>query len=350
MVYYILLLIITFCFFGLKKSANTNQRDLCLKIVCLVLSLVMGFRGLNVGVDTASYADLFNQISRLSFMSIISFKYQNVVSQEFGFVLSAKVSSMIIDSYYFYQILTAFVFNFLFIKFLKDNASSLVVAITAFIGLGVYLAAFNISRQMLAIAILANAWTYMRKGSYIKTFILFILAVSFHKTSLLFGGAFIMYYFRNYKYVYYVFAAVIGFAALKVERTLEYLVLVAPDEYFNYLDNHKVVQTAGSVVLLWGLIVIIGMLLIVKKKIQPEIKIVALLSLLYPFGNFLGLSFNYVERLALYFCPFVILSFDASVALFSRNLRKPYVICTVIAFYIYFILSCSTKQYQYSLF
>lgn len=46
--------------------------------------------------------------------------------------------------------------------------------------------AFNIQRQMLAVLIVANAWTFIKKQNYIKAFLTIVVAVTIHTTAAIF--------------------------------------------------------------------------------------------------------------------------------------------------------------------
>ena len=143
-----LVMAVVICF-GFHLHFDKN-RYLYLKFIVIPLILVMGFRNYTVGVDTASYMHYY----------------------EVGYCLLLKVSSLFVDNYYFFQILQAIIFNVLIMYFIQENTQNYFLAYSVFLGMGMYTLSFNITRQMIAVAIITNAWTLISKGRKFQALIL----------------------------------------------------------------------------------------------------------------------------------------------------------------------------------
>ena len=139
------------------------DRDFFLVPLFLLLSLIMGFRAISVGVDTLNYYHTFMQISKMNFEDLlIGFTYDDA---EIGYVIFIKLISMLFDDYFAFQIITSFLFCFFMIFFIRENAINYITSSVVFIAL-LYLLSFNISRQMLAVSMLAYGWCLYAKKKY----------------------------------------------------------------------------------------------------------------------------------------------------------------------------------------
>ena len=90
---------------------------------------------------------------------------------------------------------------------------------------------------------------------------------------------------------------------------------------------------------LWSIESMIAIFILQKKnRFSQDDRYVAMMSLLYVCLNIVALSFNYIERIGLYLSPFLIMLFDT----FYLYIKRIKVII------IYFLMSTSTEQYEYS--
>ena len=204
---------------------------------------------------------------------------------------------------------------------------------------------------MLASMLVANSWIFLKKGKN-KISILYILVAStFHITALIFMVAYIIYFFRYNKRIIRLIPLVIIIGALNFDRLFPFITRYFT-YYHNYYANEKVVQTAGFVWIIWIIVLLIAARIIyIAKGTNTEHSIAAIFSMIWVVCNIIGLSFNYFERLGLYFIPFVSVMFSFSGNYIkSRLVRKIYLNGMTIAFIIYFLLSASSKQYLYTSF
>ena len=349
LVLYLFLVTIIYQFVKSTQKTNWKNKNIFLIPAFFGLFFVMGFRSISVGSDTYNYSLIFNSISKLPISSVLSEFYTYDV--EIGFAILAKISSIITDNYYFFQVLISFLFCFLIYRFIRDNATDYITSTILFMSLGIYLFSFNGIRQMLAVAFIANAWSELRQSNYKTVIILSLIAVSMHLSSVIAICIFVIYAIRNNrKLIIASFLVVLIFPYL-FNDVLPFVAkyLTADD---NYVDNKREIQEANLAKILWGIEGIFALYIILyKKKFQAEDQFVALMSLINVSFNIISLYFNYFERVGLYFSPFLILLFGIiGNSIKDRFLNKCYYFALNLCFLLFFFRATSTGQYIYSFF
>lgn len=318
--------------------------------VLSLCAVVMGLRNVTVGVDTSSYKEIFDLVSDTSTTKLLQGYYFQSI--EIGYILLMKISSIWMDNYYFFQIIVAVLFCFGMRQFMIDHCDYPMISMSVFVGIGIYLLAFNISRQMMAVMFLANGWKYIVTNQKWKAFGLFLLAILFHYTSIVFGAALMIYWFRNNKWFQRVIPVGIILVAVNYQFFINKLSFLA-SHYGNYLKNAKVRQTASGVMVLWGIMVCLGIyVLYMNRKTLAIERVYAIFSIIYVTANIIGLQYNYFERLGCYFMPFTILLFESIAKhIRSRHIKALYKGGVFTCFNLYFLLSALTStQYHYLIF
>ena len=127
---YITLVIVAFVFYGLVYAWKSNIRikqnrdSIYLLTWFLLATVVMGFRSIRVGTDTLSYANHFNVISSTSWSAIFrNLRFLRYNGLEFGYVCLAKLCSLVINDYAFFQLVLAIIYCFAMMSFLRENVS-----------------------------------------------------------------------------------------------------------------------------------------------------------------------------------------------------------------------------------
>lgn len=317
-----------------------------------VMALIMGFRSIKVGIDTPNYADLFVEVSKDSWHNIISDFFYG--SAEIGYVVFMKMISYISKDYYFFQFVESVIYCFGFAHFIRNNMHNYFLGCILFLGLGMYLPAFNITRQMFAVMIAINSVQPIREKRFIKAAILLLLAMTMHISAIVFLIVPICYYYKSSKVVYVL--PIVLLLSLFFFAPLLQVVADNFDKYHTYYDNtrdHKVVMGSSLYSYILFLIISIFAFYFSTKK-ESEIKIWSLLSMTYIGLVFIGMSFNYVERIGSYFTPFLFFVFEfiGSYILTHKKQRlsKIYEVGVYACFIIFFFLSSLTEQYQYESF
>lgn len=353
-----------FCFLPKGKVNFQKNKTPFLVVSFIAIIFVLGMRNETVGVDTKSYYAIFNKVSEIPFSEILKSYYYLYI--EVGYILLMKIVSFF-GNYYLFQIVIAFIACVLFAKFIYDNMYNYYFAVILFLGFDMFLFLANISRQMLAVALIANSWSCLNHEKKIKALIYFIIAGFIHTTAWLFVVIYFVHLIKNNRFIIRLLPVMGVIILFSYKRILNIMASIVP-HYANYYGNKKTLLEAGFSTIIWILIVIISVILIVlnskmsnqgvilseRKKMlswTAETYLYATFSIFYVISNIIGLSFNYFERLGCYFAPFVMITFERF-GMQIRNviLRRLYYCAVVICFSIYFILSTKTKQYLYSFF
>ena len=124
-------------------------------------SLIMGFRGLTVGTDTAEYCEIYFYITQKSWTQIFS-SYGVFTQFEIGYAILMKLSSCICDNYFYFQFLVSVLYCLGMACFFYSDTNDILCKLIVFLGIGVYFRAFNITRQAFAVMLLVNSWKALK--------------------------------------------------------------------------------------------------------------------------------------------------------------------------------------------
>lgn len=353
---YIYLIIALLVLGILFYSVNNSSKSKGYVIASFVLIwFVMAFRNISVGTDTASYEEKFNLISNLEFYDILSSRY--VFAIESGFALIMKLCSLIVPNYYFFQIVLAALTVILYAKFICDNVNNSIIGVIGYVGSGLFGYSLNISRQILAMAIMINAWTYFQKKQYKKTIILILISISIHFITVVYVVVYILHFLLKNKLLEKLVIPVMMFFSCYILALLPYIAKLLPHyaKYFTYYDIKT--QSAGGIFVFWIFVLLIsGYNIYCKKencnlfkKKDSRMIDISVYSSMYVASNFAGLYFNLLERIGIMFLPFTLILIDDFSKNLKGDLRKIYIWVTVLFFVAFYSLRMLTsQQYIYS--
>lgn len=331
------------------SEGSARQERWFTGIVFFAAALLMGLRGLTVGVDTLSYYNVFEAVRALSFADIGA--ESSILGVEWFYLFLMKVFSVCGLNYFIFQVVVAFLYCFGMRRFILKSASNSFLATALFFGINLYLTAFNITRQLLAVMILANAWIVLTEGKNARFIAMVFIAALFHKTALLFFVVAIVFSFRQRKWLVRYLVPLFVIALLtNYDMILEIASIFGL--YENYLKNVKVKQSAGAVWIIWIGLSLAAFYVIFSKKFSTTSSIFATFTLAYVGCNVVGLEFNYFERLGCYFEIFVILLLDCiSISTLPRTPQRIMINGLVPCFFlVFFLRSSMSAQYAYVLF
>ncbi len=350
-----------------KKYNNDLFFVICFFTAC---ALIIGLRSNQVGRDTHTYEEYFYQNSAYSIIDIV--KGNTNIAVEKAFLICMKISSLIVNNYYFFQILVSITYTFFSAKVILKHCDDVVLGCFLFLGLDLFLLSLNIQRQMLSIMVAIYGWSLLfgnyAKGNntlslfrkkyfennrfyWIKGSTLLALSVMIHKSSFVIIAALLIYLVRGdrkkIKMIFFVVAAL----CLSLASFMPIVSKIMPG-YHNYFKNAKTIQSAGMVMVIWVFVLLLAIyILFNEKKFNNDEAIMAVYSSIYVFMNIAGLSFNYAERIGVCFIPFSIISitfFNSKIH--NKEIQFALKMALECGFAFYFILSSSSSQYLYSSF
>lgn len=333
-------------------------------------ALVMGLRASSVGVDTPAYMRHFDEFSAMSFWEII-ISYNPKFSQELGYSFLMKLASCLINNYYFFQLVVSVIYCFGMAKFIYDNTNDVFMGTVCFLGIGLYFQAFNTAQQLFAAMFAINGWTYLRKQNIKGAVIAMVLACVMHSSGVFFLAAYLVYYLAKNRKLLIWLPALILLVALNYQWVLKVAVYFFP-MYERYLNGDYGVSDVGAVFVMWMIIAVLSLFVIYGKHLTDRLtyrkwfknytaremdytqtqKGIAILCLIYVTTCLVGMSFNYFERIGLYFMPFSLILFDmVPPALPNQRIEKVYRVGVCVCFLSFFLLTGLTAvQYDYTFF
>lgn len=148
-------------------------------ICTLLLGVIIGFRGITVGVDTKTYAMMFNDIS--------VYGYAGYPEPLFGLTMS--LFSKMGMSYICFQVFIAAITMLLISKVSLKESRKPMMSIFLFYGLYFGFYAMNICRQILAVSLILFGYMLLTQSKPKKFLFCILLATSIHYISILSLGA-----------------------------------------------------------------------------------------------------------------------------------------------------------------
>lgn len=291
------------------------------KFIILIFSIfafVIGFRDLTVGMDTQNYAYLYSAIGRLSWKEIFNGTATTAYSLDSGWVICTKIFTVFSLNYYAFQFVYSVIYMCLSANFIHKLSSNAFVATVVFMGMGLLYYPTNIQRQALATMILMNGWIFFKEKKTVKSITCFLIAVLFHLSACVFGVVYIVY-LLNKRIGILKLMPIIGLIIFLNYRNLLMLFTMILSPYKKYITRNGSLAQAHGWWIVWIIIIAISLyVLYLKGNVSCDYKMYCIWALTYVAFNVIGLRFNLVQRLGLYFIPFTVLLFSE----FGRYLKK----------------------------
>jgi hypothetical protein len=197
-IYYFLIgIVIVFSFISILIHIDRKTNIIFIGFCCLFIFLIQAFRSSSVGVDVSGYLLGYNILNTMDIWN--GEQYQNY---EIGFsVFSQFLYFLGCSEQAYLAVIAAFIIipiGYICYKYSKNSFLSLFIYIT----LGFFTFSFSGLRQIMATAITFFSFKYVTQKKYIKFFICILIAMSFHKSAVIFLFAYPLYYLEI-KPIYY---------------------------------------------------------------------------------------------------------------------------------------------------
>ena len=167
-----------------QKMPKTQKSKLFIMTLIFVqFVLIEGLRDFSVGADTAKYMLYYDRFSHETIMSMIE-NPQYVF--EFGYMMLMYICRKLLIPTRGFLIIVTSLLNYLYFRFIYKESDNFILSLWIFICFEYFTLSFTMLRQMIAMGFVLNAFIYLKKDDYIKFLITMVLAVSFHKASIIF--------------------------------------------------------------------------------------------------------------------------------------------------------------------
>lgn len=343
MTFYFILLIFFFSqvlllsFLKRYKSSYLHLNKFFLILNLILIIIFATIRSFSVGGDLATYIYFYRLVGIIKNYSL-SF-VSKIIGMEYGFSLLVIICNNLFNERILLLIVSLLTYIPIF-HFIKKYSSNYCLSILIFLCFELYNQSFNIMRQFIAIGILLLSFQYIKKQSFLRFFMIVLLASLFHKTALIFLFFYPLYRIKkipNYFYfIYFIFFSAFFIFGKEITDILTYIL------YSKYMGERS--GNYGLSILI-NITIIISFILVQKyngdyQSDQTFFIIMALMCLLF---NVLGLQSDLFTRIMFYFKIFYIVSIPNMIDSIKNNLVKNsafyFISCLFVIYYIHALYS-----------
>lgn len=241
----------------LNKYTKQKFKNVFLLILTIQMTLIVGLRSNEIGIDSIRYTRHFLAVSNYDTMQEILDS-----SSEIGYILLQRIISMFTDRYSVLFMIVAFSSYSILAFFIKKYSSNYFLSYFLFITLGFFHFSFSGMRQTIALAIGFIAFHYAFEKKPKSFLITVIIAMVFHSSAII---ILLVYPLLNIKLnnIYIVLAS-LGYIIVYILRFRigEFLTIYYYDDRANImLERFNVSTGLGGLALFIILLLILGFIL-----------------------------------------------------------------------------------------
>lgn len=292
MVFYILQFTLVASSAYLHSYSENKVISIASKYACFMLLFIPSALRYGIGTDYVNYLWIFNTIKAGGSYKITEFGWE---------ILNILVSKTGLP----FQVLVAIASLFTILPFFKTEKKDFFIVILLFSCL-YYLNSFNITRQVVAMAIIWLAYLQLLKKEYINAYMLVFLAAAFHNFALIFTLVFFVSEFipLTKKRLLFIVIAFIALSSVFIKYVLPYLAkLTRYTSYYNtyYMDNNISVIALLKSSVRYTVLLFMVFFIDEEKVTKKELNYVLWLTLLLATTDFIGISLFIIQRIRIYF-------------------------------------------------
>lgn len=346
-IYICTFLIILFCgiVMTMQPGSKRKYKKLYLVIVGILLTIILGLRASTVGEDTKEYLLIASAAKNLKWSEIFRgfprstwhvISYSGITSYnekiESGYLIFNKVIMLVFDNPIAVQVMCAALICLFMFKFIYDNSENITMSVMGFIGEALYMNAFNLQRQILALAIGANAYTQIKQKQYIKGIVLILIASLFHLSALFYLALIPISLVKDYRRGINIIVLIVILSLLSINVIFAIFVRFFP-VYRAYIENSYWNAGLGKTVIIWGLEILICIYIYWKNN-MTKVDYTCICSISIYLGmEIIALSLVAFSRVALYYRVFVLLLFPCFIKYIKNKKYKKFYFITIIAIF-----------------
>ena len=185
--FYWIYLVMFLFLLGYGFAKNSEQKRLVYYGACGFLILIFVVQDFGVSVDIAEYMRQYAIIPGLSLGEMVTHKF------EIGYVLLCWIlERLFVSDRVLLLVLGVMILLPYGICFEKETEAPM-VALMAFLALGMYMHAVIYWRQLVAMAILTFSYRFIRERRIAPFLLVVLIAMTFHKTAIVFLGLYVIY-------------------------------------------------------------------------------------------------------------------------------------------------------------
>jgi len=184
--YWIYLVMIAFLL-GYAFCQTKENKRLIYYGACGFLILIFVLQDYSVSLDIAEYMRQWEIIPNLSLGEMLVHKF------EIGYVLLCWLLERTFESDRVLLLVLSLLILLPFCRSYEEETENPMIALMAFLALGMYMHAIIFWRQLVAMAILTFSYRFLREQRFLPFLLVVLTAMTFHKTAVVFVGLYILY-------------------------------------------------------------------------------------------------------------------------------------------------------------
>ena len=350
--------IVLFCwicisgYFFLRKIEN---QKLFMFSSFFAMSLVLGLRGPTVGEDTLHYLEVFSNLAHVSwptyFTSGLYVVWDPVWKQtvEWLYAFLNKIIACFTDNGQVLLFVVATITCCLWARFIYRNLSTNVFFATIFVLCdSFFMGAFNGIRQMLALAIIINAYEYVEKKEYRKVLLIALIAFLIHNSSIAILALFAVLQIRDMRLGLLAVSLVSVLIVLGFPFLVEIVSSIFPRYEVYFRKNYWNPNSLRGTLILWAVEILIAAYILIK-GIRNRREYAGIAGLiLYISMELLGQQVVAIGRLTYFFRFFTVMLFPNFAERLPQKTKDLFYIALTALFAMEYLSYASTPSRQYS--
>lgn len=289
--YWIYLVMIAFLL-GYTFCKTPENKRLIFYGACSFLILIFALQDCSVSLDIAEYMRQWEIIPTLSFGKMLVHKF------EIGFVLLCYLLERTFESDRVLLLVLGILILLPFCRSYEAETENPMIALMAFVALGMYMHAIIFWRQLVAMAILTFSYRFLREREYPQFALVVLAAMAFHKTAIVFVGLYVLYKVPINKWLLLVCAGCTLVLGLFGQPIIEFGISVIYPRY-----THMDLQRMGGetlLALLW-VVTLLSYWLLGDRLTEDRVRIPFLMVLIGATLQPLCFTFFWWLRIVLFF-------------------------------------------------
>lgn len=311
--YWIYLAMIAFLL-GYEFIENKENKRLWLYGACAFLVLIFVAQDGSVSVDIAEYMRQWAIIPNLTFPQMLVHKF------EIGYVVLCWFLERTFASDRVLLLVMSILIMLPFCRSFEEETEHPMVALMAFVALGMYMHALIFWRQLAAMAFLTVSFRYIRQRRFWPFLLVVLVAMTFHKVSVVFVPLYFVYNIPINKWLLVFCAAASVFLSFFGKPIIEFGIAVI---YPRYLEYPRLIDGGYTLLALFWTIALLSYWLLHDRLDDPRVRIPFLMLLVAAMIQPICFTFFWWLRVVLFFrIALVPMTAHLYVALFEKPDNK----------------------------
>lgn len=308
--YWIYIVMLAFLL-GYDFAKDRETKRLIYWGACGFLVLIFVVQDYSVSIDIAEYMRQWAIIPDLSFGEMLVHKF------EIGYVLLCWVLERVFVSDRVLLLFLSVMIMLPFCRSFEKETENPMIALMAFLALGMYMHAIIFWRQLVAMAILTFSYRYIRERKLLPFLLVVLAAMTFHKVAVVFIPLYFVYHIPINKWLLMacgVCAVILGFLG---DEIIEFGISVI---YPRYEKFPRLVIGGDTLLALLWVVTLLSYWLLKDRMDDPKVRIPFLMILVAATIQPICFAFYNWLRVVLFFrIALVPITVQLYVALFERK-------------------------------